>query len=235
MKKNFLFFLFLFSGFLFANSFDFSLKSPSIFLRSDFSYSLLNNVKKTGFYSSTRGTLDFSTLNVDFGYQLAKNNSDFTFRTMYGPNIQNKMNLKFAFTLNHTNTINFAENNLVFGIHYDTQPSEIFKFASHLGYLLKLTNISTSNLKIPNHSMEIALYFDWFALEKLNPFLYVETSSFFNHFLFCSVIFSLGCNYQIIEKLSLGSSLAVTYVDFFTVSPYHSEISINTFVKFQIR
>ena len=225
----------MFSGFLFANSFDFSLKSPSIFLRSDFSYSLLNNVKKTGFYSSTRGTLDFSTLNVDFGYQLAKNNSDFTFRTMYGPNIQNKMNLKFAFTLNHTNTINFAENNLVFGIYYDTQPSEIFKFASHLAYLLKLTNISTSNLKIPNHSMEIALYFDWFALEKLNPFLYVEISSFFNHFLFCSVIFSLGCNYQIIEKLSLGSSLAVTYVDFFTVSPYHSEISINTFVKFQIR
>jgi hypothetical protein len=145
------------------------------------------------------------------------------------------MNLKVAFTLNHTNTINFAENNLVFGIHYDTQPSEIFKFASHLAYLLKLTNISTSNLKISNHSIEIALYFDWFALEKLNPFLYVETSSFFNHFLFCSVIFSLGCNYQIIEKLSLGSSLAVTYVDFFTVSPYHSEISINTFVKFQIR
>jgi hypothetical protein len=46
--------------------------------------------------------------------------------------------------------------------------------------------------------------------------------------------YSTGIKYNIIKEFSLGSTISATYIDFFTVSPYHSEVSVNTFLQFNI-
>lgn len=234
MKKKFLFFAFLFSGILFASPFDFSIKNPSVSVRNDFSYSIVNNAKISGFYPSSRISLGFDTLNFNIGYQLVNQNSDFTIQAAYGPNIIDKMKLMLALTYNYSDSLNFSENNFVFGFIFSVEPKEIFKFSMNTSFLLKDSIIDFTIFHVQNFSFEFALYFDWALSKTFETFFHVETASFFNHYLFCSLIFSTGLKYNIIKEFSLGGTISATYIDFFTVSPYHSEVSVNTFLQFNI-
>lgn len=234
MKKKFVLLVFLFSGILFATPFDFSLKKDSISVRNDFSYSILNSEKFSGFYSSSKASLDFNTLNVNVGYQLVNQNSDFTIQAAYGPRILDFMKLQLALTYNYSDFISFSENNFVFGFILAVKPKDIFKFTMNTSILLKDSIIDFTNFHISNFSFEFALYFDWELSKQFETFFHVETASFFNHYLFCSLIFSTGLKYNLINELSLGGTISATYIDFFTVSPYHSEVSVNTFLQFNI-
>ena len=234
MKKKFLLLMFLFSGILFASPFNFSIKNPSISVRNDFSYSIVNNAKFSGFYPSSKISLDFNTLNFNLGYQLVNQNSDFTIQAAYGPKILDRMKLQLAFTYNFLHSLTFSENNFVFGFVFSVKPKEIFKFSMNTSFLLKDSIINFTNFHIPNFSYEFGLYFDWALSNLFETFFHIETASFFNHYLFCSLIFSTGIKYNIIKEFSLGSTISATYIDFFTVSPYHSEVSVNTFLQFNI-
>ena len=39
-------------------------------------------------------------------------------------------------------------------------------------------------------------------------------------------------NYEILEKIEIGCSVSATYINFITVVPYHSEVSVSSYVKF---
>jgi len=126
------------------------------------------------------------------------------------------------------------ENNFVCGLDVGVKFSPFFNFETKVAYLLKTSKIKLSNLFITDSSIELAFYFDWFVKNKINPFLYIETASFFKHYILPTVIFSTGVNYEIFEKIRIGCSISATYINFITVVPYHSEISVSSYVKFLI-
>lgn len=127
-----------------------------------------------------------------------------------------------------------SENNFVCGLDVGVKFSPFFNFETKVAYLLKTSKIKLSNLFITDSSIELAFYFDWFVKNKINPFLYIETASFFKHYILPTVIFSTGVNYEIFEKIRIGCSISATYINFITVVPYHSEISVSSYVKFLI-
>ena len=128
MNKKFIFtliFIFLFKT-IFSNTFDFSIKKPITTVRTDFSYSIVNNMKYSGFYSSSKISVDFDAMKFDCGYQLVNQTSDFTIQTSYGPRILDQMKLQVSLTYNHLDSKNFTENNFLFGLKFSTKPKKIF-------------------------------------------------------------------------------------------------------------
>ena len=232
MKKVVLFFLFFYVNFLFAQTVDFSFEKPKISISNNFSYNIVNDISSSRFFDSALLSVDAKLLKVDCGVQGSSENISFSFDILCGPNILNFFDVKGLFLYNGVDDDCFFEINIVCGLDVGVKFSPFFNFETKVAYLFKASNIKSSNLVFTDSSIELAFYFDWFVANKINPFFYIETASFFKHYILPTAIFSTGVNYEILEKIEIGCSVSATYINFITVVPYHSEVSVSSYVKF---
>lgn len=234
MKKVFFLILFFYANFLYAQIFDFSFQKPKLSVLNNFSYNIVSSERHADFYNSTILSANFSCLKLDCGVELSEDNYSFTFLISSGPKLFNIFDIKPYFLYNCVGEKSFFENNIILGLGITTQIGRFFNLTVKAAFLFKNSFIkSQKELYLYDASAEYAVYFDWFIANRINPFFHIDTASFFSHYISPTIIFSIGTNCKINEKIEVGGLVSATYVNIITAVPYHAEVTISSFVKFR--
>lgn len=238
MKKR-LFTIFLITTIIlpfFGQAVDFKLEQPEVFITQNLGIPFVTDSKRDTISLSTTGYADFQQMTIKTGVQGTGGKADFSLMCVYWPKFFYHMNIGPGLLLHYyTNNTISTEFDFIPGL-YMRYKGPILELFTQGGLFLKVSHIPSfiSNSNVLDNSLLINLHFYWTVNQVTKVYFLVETSTFYDYFLFCTPIFTSGAEYTFLQKWAVGSNLSLTFLDMFTVSSHYSQISVNTYIKFKV-
>ncbi len=125
--------------------------------------------------------------------------------------------------------------NLFYGLVFDLKPSDSFTFKTRffVGNRFSHILLGYDSFWIKNWDFQCDFKFIFKVKNNFFPFVSFSTFEEFRYPLFCAPIFSLGCIYDPAEKLKFAASIAIRYIDFFTLSSYADSWVVKLFASYK--
>lgn len=218
----------------FGFDFNFKPEKPDFFVSQQFGYNFFSNIKQDSLASATVANADFDILKIDFGLQGIGSKADITAQIAYIPQIGTiNVGPVFTYHFNHiSQTIN--ESDFLLGLQFYTPISKYFEYYMDANFLFKVTSIENITTQPNNQSFKVAFRLNYFPTDSLTITARMESSTFFNYYLFVTPIFTLGTEYSFLDRFCIGANIEATFIDMFTISANLSQLTVNTFFKIRV-
>lgn len=220
----------------YEKTFDFSLSKPELTVTANLGIPFLTDQKRDCPKFFAEAGLNFSQLNLEAGIQQTGTKTDISFAAIYWPKLFGILNVGPGFKYHFFNhNSDFTEHDILAGL-YIAYHGPVLTFFSQGSFFTKISNIpalATAQCVL-NSSLQLNINFYWKVTELTDVYFLVESSTFYDYFLFCTPIFTTGAEYKIMNNVALGSNLEVTLIDMFTVSSSITQITMNLYAKVRI-
>lgn len=183
-------------------------------------------------------SLDMKEFRFNAGFRLFSNIFDFSSEFVYWPTFFRVLNVGVG-SIFHINCVpkNFIETDFLIGGYLKYQPAKWFYVSLNFLYMLKNSHIYISDsetFRLKNNDKAFDLNFSFFPISPLHIYFNFSSYTQYKYMLYASPVFALGVSYRFPQKISVGLSADVQYIDFFTLSANLACVNFKAFVDFRI-